>query len=286
MENYFNKGSLKNIFFIILGTFLSSVGINLFIANANLLSGGVSGISLILEYLLKIPSGYFVFAFNIPLFVLSYKKMDRRFTIYSIIGATSLSIMLILTVPMRGLIKINDPLLLCIYGGVLNGLGVGMGFSNNGSGGGLDIVAAVIKKKHESFDIGNISFSVNCIIVTIGAFIFSIESALYTLVSMYITSFVIDRVIKGFNRDKLILIITEKEEEVSDWILRNLGRGVTFLYGEGAYTKNKRKILYCVVPLAEIPKIKNITKEIDNNAFISILDVSEVEGKGFKKKSK
>ncbi|WP_315114766.1 YitT family protein [uncultured Clostridium sp.] len=286
MENYFSKGSLKNIFFIILGTFFSSVGINLFIANANLLSGGVSGISLILEYLLKIPSGYFVFAFNIPLFVLSYRKMDRRFTIYSIIGATSLSIILILTVPMRGFIKINDPLLLCIYGGILNGLGVGMGFSNNGSGGGLDIVAAVIKKKHENFDIGNISFAVNCVIVTVGAFIFSIESALYTLVSMYITSFVIDKVIKGFNRDKLILIITEKEEEVSDWILRNLGRGVTFLYGEGAYTKNKRKILYCVVPLAEIPKIKNITKEIDNNAFISILDVSEVEGKGFKKRAK
>ncbi|GAA0723276.1 YitT family protein [Clostridium malenominatum] len=286
MGKNFGKESIKNIFFIIIGTLFSAIGINLFIANANLLSGGVSGIALILEYLFNIPSGYFVLALNIPLFALSYKKMDRRFTLYSMIGATSLSIMLLLTIKLKGFINLRDPLLMCIYGGVLNGLGVGIAFNNNGSSGGLDIIASVIKKKYENFDIGKITFSVNCVIVTIGAFIFSIESALYTLVSMYITAYVIDKVIKGFNKDKLILIITEKEEEVSNWIMNSLGRGVTFLYGEGAFTNNKRRILYCVVPLGEIPKIKSIAKEIDGNAFISILDVSEVEGKGFKNSKK
>ncbi|NSJ92521.1 YitT family protein [Coprococcus sp. MSK.21.13] len=283
-SKYLNNLSVKNIFFIILGSLISAIGINTFIVNASLLSGGVSGLALILEYTLDIPTGYSVLLINLPLLYLSYKKMDTKFTINTIIGSVSLSIMLILTRPLQKAVVLDDILLLCIYGGILNGIGVGLSFSNQGSTGGLDIVSSVIKKKYENFDIGKISFAFNFLIVVAGAFIFNIKIALYTLVSMYLTATMIDKVVKGFdNKEKLIFIITEKEVEVSKWIMDALGRGVTFLNGEGAYTAKEKRVLYCVVSLSQLPELKHMVKEIDNHAFISILDVSEVQGKGFKK---
>ena len=283
-SKYLYKFSMKNTFFIILGSLISAIGINTFIVNANLLGGGVSGLALILEYTMNIPTGYSVFIINLPLLYLSYKKMDIRFTVNTIIGSMSLSIMLILTRPLQQAVVLDDILLLCIYGGILNGIGVGLSFSNQGSTGGLDIVSSVIKKNHENFDIGKISFSFNVLIVIAGFFIFDIKIALYTLVSMYLTATMIDKVVKGFDKkEKLIFIITEKEDELSKWIMDALGRGVTFLNGEGAYTAKSKRVLYCVVSLSQLPQLKQMVKEIDNSAFISILDVSEVQGKGFKK---
>lgn len=283
-SKYLYKFSMKNTFFIILGSLISAIGINTFIVNANLLGGGVSGLALILEYTMNIPTGYSVFIINLPLLYLSYKKMDIRFTVNTIIGSMSLSIMLILTRPLQQAVVLDDILLLCIYGGILNGIGVGLSFSNQGSTGGLDIVSSVIKKNHENFDIGKISFSFNVLIVIAGFFIFDIKIALYTLVSMYLTATMIDKVVKGFDKkEKLIFIITEKEDEVSKWIMDALGRGVTFLNGEGAYTAKSKRVLYCVVSLSQLAQLKQMVKEIDNSAFISILDVSEVQGKGFKK---
>lgn len=280
IKSYFTE-YYKNIFFIILGSFISSIGINVFIVNANLLSGGVSGISLIIQYLVKIPAGYTVLIINIPLLIISYFKINKRFSFFTLIGTLAISIFLIITSPLRNYIQLNDTLLLCLYGGILNGVGLGIVFSNHGSTGGLDIISALIKLKHEDFNIGTISFAFNLIIVLLGAFYFGLVVALYTLVSMYITSYIMDKVIKGFNRKKMILIITGKENDVSKALMDKLRRGVTFLYGEGAYTGNNRKILYCVIPLAQLPILKQIVREIDETSFISILDVSEVEGKGF-----
>lgn len=283
-SKYLDELRLKNTFFIILGSLISAIGINTFLVNAHLLGGGVSGLALILEYTMNIPTGYSVLLINLPLLYLSYKKMDMRFTINTIIGSISLSIMLILTRPLQKMIVLDDILLLCIYGGILNGIGVGLSFSNQGSTGGLDIISSVIKKSHEHFDIGKISFGFNFLIVLAGAFIFNIKIALYTLVSMYLTAALIDKVVKGFDKkEKLIFIITDKEEEVSEWIMKALKRGVTFLKGEGAYTAKDKKVLYCVISLSQLPKLKQVVKGIDGNAFISILDISEVQGKGFKK---
>lgn len=280
INSYFMK-YYKNILFIILGSFISSIGINVFIVNANLLSGGVSGISLILQYLVKIPAGYTVLIINIPLLLVSYFKINKRFSFFTLIGTLALSIFLIITSPLKQYIHLNDTLLLCLYGGIINGIGLGIVFSNHGSTGGLDIVSALIKLKREDFNIGTISFAFNLIIVGIGAVYFGLAVALYTLVSMYITSFIMDKVINGLNRRKMILIITSKENEVSKALMDKLKRGVTFLYGEGAYTGHNKKILYCVVSLAQLPSLKQIVREIDEKSFISILDVSEVEGKGF-----
>lgn len=276
------KEKTKNIFFILLGTFISSVGINMFLVHAKLLSGGATGISLIIQYLTKFPSGYTVFLLNLPLILISFKMINFRFTILTVLGTLSLSFFLIVTHSFRNIIMINDPLLLCIYGGVLNGLGIGIVFGNHGSTGGVDVISVIVKKKYDNFDIGNISFVVNFIIVILGAVFFSLYSALYTLISMFATSFMIDRTIKGFSgKKKMILIITSKDEEVCSKIMSELKRGVTFLYGQGAYTKQDKKVLYTIVYLTQLPQLKFIVNEVDKNAFISVLDVSEVEGKGF-----
>lgn len=277
------KGYCKDIILILIGSFILSIAINIFIVNANLLSGGISGIALIIQYLFKMPAGYTMLLLNIPLLVMSWRKLELKFTIYTVIGTLSLSLFLILTGSLKGMLKLDDILLLCIYGGVLMGIGSGIVFSNHGSTGGLDIISVIVKKKYENFNIGSISFSVNIVIVSIGAVFFGLSTALYTLVSMYIGSYVMDKVIKGFGRKKLILIITSKEEKVSSEIMNNLGRGVTFLYGEGAYTKVQKKVLYCIVSLSQLPQLKQLVREVDEDAFISIMDASEVEGKGFPK---
>lgn len=275
------KEESKHIFAILFGSFIISIAINCFVVKAKLLSGGVSGISLIVQYTTKFPAGYTILILNIPLIILSLIKINRRFTFYTIIGILSLSLFLVLTTRLGKFIPVSDPILLSIYGGVLNGLGMGIVFSNHGSTGGLDIVSAYLKLKYEQFEIGTISFFINLIIVAIASAMFSLSVGLYTLFSMYLSSYFVDKVINGFNRKKLLFIITEKEKEISRVIMNELNRGVTFLYGEGAYTGEEKRILYCVVSLSQVPKIKQLVKNIDNKAFISIMDVSEVEGKGF-----
>ena len=278
----FNKDNLIDVSFIIFGSFIGSIGINMFLIHSKLLSGGTTGIALIFQYLFKVQAGYTILLLNIPLFILSGFKLNKKFTIYSIIGTVTLSLSLIFTHPVANILNINDNLLYCLYGGVVCGLGYGLVFAHNGSTGGFDIISMLINKKYTNFNIGKIGFIVNLFIVSISSFIFGLPTALYTLIAMFITSIVLDNVIKGLGQKKLVFIITEKEEEIADKIMTQLNRGVTNIYGEGAYTKKQKKILYCIIPLSQLPELKNIVKTIDDMAFLTIADASEVEGKGYR----
>ena len=208
---FFNRDTLKQILFILLGCTINSLAINIFLVNANLLSGGVSGIALIVQYLTSIPAGYTKLILNIPLLILSYFKINKSFTFLTIIGTLGSVITLILTTNMQRFITLKDPLLLSIYGGVLQGIGIGLVFVYNGSTGGLDIITALIKKHKEDTNIGTVSFLLNGVIVVIGCFIFGISIGLYTLLLMYISSFTLDKTIQIFNRKRLVLIISDKE---------------------------------------------------------------------------
>jgi uncharacterized membrane-anchored protein YitT (DUF2179 family) len=281
-KNFFNKDALIDILFIIFGSFIGSIGINMFLIHAKLLSGGVTGIALIFQYLFKMQAGYTILVLNIPLFILSGFELNKKFTIYSMVGTLSLSLSLILTHPVANILNINDNLLYCLYGGVVCGLGYGLVFTHHGSTGGFDIISMIIRRKYTNFNIGRITFIVNLLIVSISSLIFGLPTALYTLIAMFITSFVLDNVVKGLSQKKLVLIITEKEEEIADIIMTQLNRGVTNIYGEGAYTKKQRKILYCIIPLSQLPELKTIVKTIDKTAFLTIADATEVQGKGYR----
>lgn len=268
--------------FIFIGCLISSLGVNLFLSHAKLLSGGATGIALILEYTMGLPSGIGVFIINIPLLLLSYKKLNRDFTIYTTIGMISLSVSLMITKQFTDIIYVNDILLYCIYGGVLCGIGYGLVFLRHGSTGGVDVITMLIRKKYSNFNIGSLGFALNCIIIIIGAIIFGLPQALYTLISLFTQSIVLDNVLKGFSSKKLLLILTEKEQEVINYVITDLHRGITSLVAEGEYTHHKKKMLYCIVTTRQMLELKTSVHKIDPSAFITIVDISEVKGRGFK----
>lgn len=282
MKDFFkSKFFFIDVLVIIIGCFISSLGVNLFLSNAQLLSGGVTGVGLIFQYLFDIPSGITVFILNIPLFFVSYKFLSKRFTIYTAIGMVSFSTALMLTKPLSTFVRVDDTLLYCIYGGLLSGIGYGLVFFRNGSIGGTDIITMVIRKKYSNLDIGKVGFGFNLIIVTIAAFIFGLPRALYTLISMFITSTVLDKVLNGFTSKKLLLVLTEKEDDIINYVIKDMHRGITTLMAEGGYTHSKRKLLYVAVTTSQMIGLKTKILRIDPSAFITIIDVSEVKGKGF-----
>lgn len=276
-----SKNFYVDILVIIIGSFISSLGVNLFLSNAKLLSGGVTGIALILQYLWEVPSGITVFLLNIPLFFVSYKYLNKRFTIYTAIGMLSFSTALMITKPLSTLVQVDDMLLYCIYGGVLSGIGSGLIFYKNGSTGGTDIITMVIRKKYSNFDIGQVGFAFNLIIVTVSIFIFGLPRALYTLISMFITSTILDKVLNGFTSKKLLLILTEKEDDIINYVIKDMNRGITALMAEGGYTRDKKRLLYVAVTTSQMISLKTKILRVDPKAFITIIDVSEVKGKGF-----
>ena len=276
-----SKNFYVDILVIIIGSFISSLGVNLFLSNAKLLSGGVTGIALILQYLWEVPSGITVFLLNIPLFFVSYKYLNKRFTIYTAIGMLSFSTALMITKPLSTLVQVDDMLLYCIYGGVLSGIGSGLIFYRNGSTGGTDIITMVIRKKYSNFDIGQVGFAFNLIIVTVSIFIFGLPRALYTLISMFITSTILDKVLNGFTSKKLLLILTEKEDVIINYVIKDMNRGITALMAEGGYTRDKKRLLYVAVTTSQMIILKTNILRVDPKAFITIIDVSEVKGKGF-----
>lgn len=273
--------TVKRMFLILLGSFISAIAVNMFFIPFKLLSGGIGGISLIIQYLSGIPAGYFIILLNIPLFIFSLKEIDRQFTILTVFGTVAQSIFLILTKNISSYFHLKDILLSGIYGGVLQGVAMGIIFSNHGSLAGADIISVIMRKKYD-YDVGKINFVINLIIISIGSIFFGLEKGLYTLMSMYVVSYTVDKAIKGFDRKKLLFIITEKEEEINEKIKIDLNRSSTLFYAEGYYTKKQIKVIYCVVSLAQVPKLKHIVNKIDPCAFISILDTAEVQGKGFK----
>ncbi|GKU27812.1 YitT family protein [Clostridium folliculivorans] len=276
------KSYIFDILIIIAGCFISSLGINLFLTHAKLLSGGATGVALIIQYLKGFNAGFSVFLINLPLFIVSYIKLDKKFTMYSALGMVSLSVSLIVTSPFSKIIVLDDILLYCIYGGVLCGIGYGLVFSRNGSTGGTDIITMLIRKKYSNFNIGKLGFTLNLVIVAVGAFFFGIPKALYTLISMFIQSYVLDVMVRGLSRKNLLLILTEREEDVINYIINDLHRGVTSLFAEGEYTHDRKKMLYCIVTTRQMIELKNTIHLVDPKAFLTIIDISEVRGKGFK----
>ena len=265
---------------MIIGCLVASCSINLFIVPSHLLTGGATGIAIIVYYLTGFPIGIQTFIYNIPLLFASYKLLGRQYTIDIIIGtfifSTCLDAMRFLNV----YAPVDDLMLAAIFGGVFNGIGYGIVFRMNGSTGGFDILGAIIKKYY-SMNMGAAIFGFNCIVVSIAGFMFGIAPAMFTLICMYVNSQVTDKVSAGFNRKKAILIVSDKSIEIADEIINVVGRGVTFLHGQGAFTKREKEVILVVVSLTQIAKIKLITHSIDEHAFLLIMSANEVMGRGF-----
>ena len=265
---------------ILLGCLISSSSINLFVVPAHLLSGGIAGIAMIFYYLFSLPIGVQMFLYNLPLLAAAYKTLGREYTLDIAFGTILFSFCVDATRFLNAYAPVPDTMLAAIFGGVLNGIGYGLIFRMNGSSGGFDIVAAIVKKYY-SLNMGSVIFAFNCVIMLLAAALFGVMPALYTLICMFMNSAVTDRVVAGFNSRKVVLIISDHVQPISEAIICEVGRGVTFLHGQGAFTRKERNVLFLVCSLTQISKVKLIANLIDKNAFMIVLSANEVMGRGF-----
>jgi len=265
---------------IMAGCLIAAASINTFVVPSSLLTGGVTGIAIIFYFLTGLPIGAQTLAYNVPLLIASYKLLGKKYTLDVVIGTLMFSFALDATKFLAAYTPTQDLMLASIYGGIFNGIGYGIVFRMNGSTGGFDILGAIFKKYY-SMDIGSVIFGFNCLIVIVAGALFNVSSAMFTLICMYVTSQMTNKVIDGFNQRKAILIISNHAKDIADGIIADIGRGVTFLNGEGAYTGDPKKIVMVVVSMTQIAKIKIVVNTVDRNAFMLILSASEVMGRGF-----
>ncbi|GBG57420.1 membrane protein [Sporomusaceae bacterium FL31] len=274
------RNKLLQYFFVALGCFICGASINLFLVPHHLLSGGVSGLAIISYFLFGFPIGVQIFIMNVPLIYAAYKFLGRDYTITTIFGTIMFSVAVDLTQFLATYNLLDDALLAALTGGLVSGIGSGLIFRVNGSAGGLDIVAAIVKKYY-SLNFGVVGFAINCIIMLLAASLFGLKLAILTLISMFMGANLTDKVVEGFNRRKTIHIVSYKTQEIVDAILNEVGRGVTILQGEGAFTRQQKQIIFVVVSLTQISKIKFLVQEADPNAFMIVSDAAEVMGRGF-----
>ena len=265
-----------------LGCLIASCSINLFLVPSHLLTGGATGIAIIFYYLAGLPIGLQTFLYNIPLLAAAWKLMGREYTIDIIIGTTIFSFCLDATRFLNAYAPLDDVMLAAIFGGVFNGIGYGIVFRMDGSTGGFDIIGAIVKKYY-SLHMGGVIFAFNCLIMIIAGFLFGVAPAMHTIIMMFINATVTDKVIAGFNSRKAVLIVSDKAEQIAENIILELGRGVTFLHGQGAFTHRERDVVFVAVTLTQVSKIKFLANEVDSNAFMIIMSASEVMGRGFSK---
>lgn len=268
---------------IIVGITIMSIGVNGFLRQAHLLSGGVGGISTAINYLSNVNVGFITFLINIPIFIFGFIFLEKDFLITSLINMIIFSIILGITQEVGNIIPIDDILLQSVYGGILCGVGNGLVFRTKSSLGGTDIIGAILKNKL-NIEMKNTTFGINLAIVLVSSFLFGLNLALYTLIAMYINAQVMGYIKDALNDEKAVMVFSNNSKPIAAEIMETLIRGVTFLEAEGGYTHEKKKIIYCVVLSREIPKIKEIALKHDEKAFISVNDINEVKGKGFKEK--
>ncbi len=264
---------------ITLGCFIASASINLFLVPSHLLTGGATGIAIIVYYLTGLPIGLQTLLYNIPILIASWKMMGREYTIDVVIGTVIFSVALDLLKFLNGYAPLSDSMLSAIFGGVFNGIGYGIVFRMNGSTGGFDVIGAIVKK-YWSLSMGGAIFAFNCIIMCIAAFLFGIAPAMFTLICMFVNATVTDRVVAGFNHRKAVLIVSDQAQAIAKSIME-FGRGVTFLHGQGAFTGKERNVVFVVVKLTQLSKIKLITHTVDPHAFMIVMSANEVMGRGF-----
>lgn len=268
---------------IIIGMLIACIGINGFLRPAHLLSGGVTGIAAIINYITNINIGLLTFLINIPIFILGFIFLEKDFCITSLINMALFSILLGVTQDINKIIPVNDILLQSVFGGILSGIGSGLVFRTKSSQGGTDIIGAILKFK-QNIPVKNTTLTANLMIVLVGGMIFGMNLALYTLIGFYISASAMSFVKDALIDEKSVMVISKESGVIAKEIMSTLVRGVTFLDAEGAYTNEKKKIIYCIVLSKEIPKIKEITLKYDQKAFISVNDVTEVKGRGFKER--
>lgn len=276
------KKFLIDILIYILGSFIYAVAVTTLISANQISPGGFTGIATLLNYLFSLPSGITLFILNIPVLLIGFIKFGGLFIIKTSLATVLASAALTvtdLTLPAFNV----DKILAAVFGGVLVGLGISLIMLRGATTGGVDIIAKLINKRFRHFTVGRIILIIDAAVITLASIVYkNFESALYSVVSMYVASFVMDTVLYGADKGKLIYIITSKPEKVCKDITSILSRGVTKISVKGGYTNAERTLLLCTVRRYEVSAVYDVINKYDKNAFIVVSDAGEIIGEGFK----
>ncbi|GEL06144.1 YitT family protein [Rummeliibacillus sp. G93] len=266
---------------VIVGACITAIALSLFLVPNNILDGGIVGVSIIISHLTHLPLGVFIFLLNIPFIFLGYKQIGKTFALSTALGITTLSVATLLLEHVKPVTQ--DLLLSTVFGGIILGIGVGLVIRSGGSLDGTEVLAILFNKKLP-FSVGEIIMFFNLIIFTVAGFVFTWEQAMYSGLAYFIAYKMIDITIQGLDESKAVYIISDEYDEIGQAIIDRLGRGVTYLNGEGAYTGDTKKVIFTVITRLEESKLTTIVSELDEHAFLAIGNIAEVRGGRFKKK--
>lgn len=271
-----------DLFLYILGSMIYSFAVTVFISNNRFSPGGFTGIATILSTITEIPSGFFLLLLNVPVLILGFIKFGGLFIAKTAIATVILSFSLTFTdLVLEGFMV--DKILAAVFGGILMGLGLSLILLRGATTGGIDIIAKLINKKARHLTVGKIILIFDAGVIAISSLIYrNIESALYSVVSIYTTSVIMDMLLYGGDKGKIIYIISHQSKEICRDINNILGRGVTLLSAKGGYTLNEKQMIFCTVRRYEVSQVYEITDKYDKNAFIVVGDAGEIIGEGFK----
>lgn len=273
---------IRKMLFLTIGAFIAAAAIEGFLVPNNIIDGGVIGISMITSFLTGKNLGLIVLMINFPFICLAFTKMGKKFVLQTFYAVIVFSLALNV---FHGHQATEDLLLATVFGGIILGIGVGIILKNEGSLDGTEILSLVLSKKW-GFSVGEFIMGMNIFIYCGAGLVFGWGKAMYSMLTYFIAYRVIDVVIEGLNSSKSVRIISDKSYEIGQALIDRLDIGITYIYGQGGYTLVDKTMIYCIISRLEMSKMKEIIKEIDPNAFISVVDVHEAYGARLKKKNK
>ncbi|MDI6846240.1 MAG: YitT family protein [Candidatus Saccharicenans sp.] len=282
-----NKESIKklirNLLFVLAGSTIMGLGYALFLIPYHLVPGGVSGVSIILNYLFNLPVGLLIIALNIPVFMLSYRYLGKKYLVTTLLGMLTSSLLIdffneILKLP-RGT---DNPVLASIYGGLLLGLGLGLVFRGEASTGGSDVIGLILNRL-TGMTVGISIMLTDFVIISASGLVFkNLEAPLYGYIVLFISSKVIDLVLEGWSFSKMVIITSTANDQIEDFIINTLDRSGSALKSRSLYLKREGEIIITVIHRKQLAELKSFIKKVDPGAFVIINDTYEVLGKGFK----
>jgi len=272
---------LRRAVFLLLGSALVSVGLEVFLVPNHIIDGGIVGISIMLSYLGDVPVGIFLTLLNLPFLYVGYKLIGKTFAFSTLFAILLMSVGTTLLHSVKPFTI--EPLLAAVFGGIILGIGVGMVIRFGGSLDGTEIIAILVSKRMP-FSVGEVVMFFNLFILGSAGFVFGWDNAMYSLIAYYIAFKMIDITIEGFDESKSVWIISEHYRDIGDALLDRLGRGVTYLEGEGGFSGDTKKVVFCVITRLEEAKLKAIVDELDPSAFLAVGNIHDVKGGRFKKK--
>lgn len=278
IKQYFKEDFLKEMVAIV----LYGVAVEMFVAPNQIVTGGITGISLILNNLFSIPIGTTTMVLNLPLFVVGFQKLGRGFIIRTLRIVFLLSVFIDVVMPYFPKYE-GEKLLAALFGGVLLGIALAIVLTNGGSTGGTDIIVKLVHVKKPHMSLGNIVMLTDLVIVVLGAIVYrDIETILYGIVLLYVSGVMLDRVVKGSDERWMVLTMSKKGEEISKGIQNEVGRGTTLINATGGYSGDEMPLLLCVVDAREMFALKKVIKRCDPRAFVIVSQAAEILGEGFK----